>query len=84
MERAAIVTHQGVGLDVLHVGPGAIEGLITVFVVYCYLQRKQVKYDCITGAAVGIAAWIQGWPCLSVCLPASPMKLMKVPQAIVQ
>lgn len=40
MEGATIVSQQSVGLNVLHVGPGALIGFITLLVVYFNLQYK--------------------------------------------
>ena len=41
VERAAVVSKQGVGLDVLSVRPGAAVGLVAVLVVHFHLQHKQ-------------------------------------------
>lgn len=44
VESATIVSHQGVGLDVLYVGPGALIHFITFFVVHFHLQHKKEQH----------------------------------------
>lgn len=41
VERATIMSHEGISLNVLHVGPGAFKRFITFLIVYCHLQYKQ-------------------------------------------
>lgn len=42
VERPTVMSEPGVGLDVLSVGPGALIGLVTFFVVYMDLQHKRL------------------------------------------
>lgn len=42
VEGPTVMSKQGIGLDVLSVGPGALVGLVTFLVVYTDLQHKQL------------------------------------------